>query len=50
MQKVVVSQAAERLSNRLGRDPKQDSGEPMVGDMPSGQQSYSVESFPARIG
>ena len=33
-----------------GLDPIQDSGEPVVGDMPSGQQSYSVESFPARIG
>ena len=33
-----------------GRDPIQDSGEPVVGDMPSGQQSYSVESFPACIG
>jgi hypothetical protein len=33
-----------------GLDPIHDSGEPVVGDMPSGQQSYSVESFPARIG
>jgi hypothetical protein len=33
-----------------GLAPIQDSGETAVGDMPSGQQSYSVESFPARIG
>ena len=30
--------------------PIQDSGKPVVGDMPSGQQGYSVESFLARIG
>jgi hypothetical protein len=33
-----------------GLDPIQDSGEPVVGDIPSGQQNYSVESFPAHIG
>jgi hypothetical protein len=40
MQKVVVGQAVK----------KQDSGEPVVGDIPKEQQNYSVESFPAHIG
>jgi hypothetical protein len=33
-----------------GLDPIQDNVEPVVGDIPSGQQSYSVESFSAHIG
>jgi hypothetical protein len=33
-----------------GLDPIQDSGVPVVDDMPSGLHGYSVESFPARIG
>jgi hypothetical protein len=42
--------SGRKIIESAGLDPKQDSSEPMVGDMPNEQQSYSVEFFSAHIG